>query len=150
MFLESLLFEHLGPLPLLVLVLLLCAASLKHTLTFLALSSLLLLLQGLKTGMYYLRTRAAADAIKFTVDQESLLVNQKKPEASPAAALMSPSRSQGSAAAAQQQMMSPAPAALAGMSLAGADGMTHEEREAQLARMVCSLENKDACLMCGS
>jgi hypothetical protein len=24
--------------------------------------------QGLKTGMYYLRTRAAADAIKFTVD----------------------------------------------------------------------------------
>ena len=28
--------------------------------------------KGLKTGMYYLRTRAAADAIKFTVDQESL------------------------------------------------------------------------------
>jgi ribonucleoside-diphosphate reductase subunit M1 len=28
--------------------------------------------KGLKTGMYYLRTRPAADAIKFTVDQESL------------------------------------------------------------------------------
>ena len=28
--------------------------------------------KGLKTGMYYLRTRAAADAIKFTVDQQSL------------------------------------------------------------------------------
>ena len=27
---------------------------------------------GLKTGMYYLRTRPAADAIKFTVDQEAL------------------------------------------------------------------------------
>jgi hypothetical protein len=26
--------------------------------------------KGLKTGMYYLRTRAAADAIKFTVDQQ--------------------------------------------------------------------------------
>merc|ERR1711981_756557 len=26
---------------------------------------------GLKTGMYYLRTKAAADAIKFTVDVES-------------------------------------------------------------------------------
>jgi len=26
--------------------------------------------QGLKTGMYYLRTKAAADAIKFTVDQK--------------------------------------------------------------------------------
>jgi ribonucleoside-diphosphate reductase subunit M1 len=24
------------------------------------------------------------------------------------------------------------------------------EREKQLAAMVCSLENKDACLMCGS
>lgn len=28
--------------------------------------------KGLKTGMYYLRTRPAADAIKFTVDQASL------------------------------------------------------------------------------
>lgn len=28
--------------------------------------------KGLKTGMYYLRTRPAADAIKFTVDQEVL------------------------------------------------------------------------------
>ena len=27
---------------------------------------------GLKTGMYYLRTKAAADAIKFTVDQMAL------------------------------------------------------------------------------
>jgi ribonucleoside-diphosphate reductase alpha chain len=29
--------------------------------------------KGLKTGMYYLRTRPAADAIKFTVDQQKLL-----------------------------------------------------------------------------
>ena len=33
---------------------------------------------GLKTGMYYLRTRAAADAIKFTVDQQAL--EKKKAE----------------------------------------------------------------------
>jgi ribonucleoside-diphosphate reductase alpha chain len=33
--------------------------------------------KGLKTGMYYLRTKAAADAIKFTVDQAAL---QNKPE----------------------------------------------------------------------
>jgi ribonucleoside-diphosphate reductase alpha chain len=26
--------------------------------------------KGLKTGMYYLRTKAAADAIKFTVEKE--------------------------------------------------------------------------------
>ena len=28
--------------------------------------------KGLKTGMYYLRSKAAVDAIKFTVDQQSL------------------------------------------------------------------------------
>ncbi len=28
---------------------------------------------GLKTGMYYLRTRPAVDAIAFTVDQEALI-----------------------------------------------------------------------------
>jgi len=28
--------------------------------------------KGLKTGMYYLRTKAAADAIKFTVDQQAI------------------------------------------------------------------------------
>jgi len=28
--------------------------------------------KGLKTGMYYLRTKAAVDAIKFTVDQAGL------------------------------------------------------------------------------
>ena len=30
--------------------------------------------KGLKTGMYYLRTKAAADAIKFTVDKAALLI----------------------------------------------------------------------------
>ena len=34
--------------------------------------------KGLKTGMYYLRTKAAADAIKFTVDADVL--NQTKDE----------------------------------------------------------------------
>ena len=27
--------------------------------------------QGLKTGMYYLRTKSAADAIKFTVEKQA-------------------------------------------------------------------------------
>ena len=31
--------------------------------------------KGLKTGMYYLRSRPAADPIKFTVDVENLLIN---------------------------------------------------------------------------
>jgi ribonucleoside-diphosphate reductase subunit M1 len=33
---------------------------------------------GLKTGMYYLRTRPKADAIKFTVDQEQLVADRLK------------------------------------------------------------------------
>merc|ERR1719160_1846298 len=32
---------------------------------------------GLKTGMYYLRTKAAADAIKFTVDVDKVKASQK-------------------------------------------------------------------------
>lgn len=39
--------------------------------------------KGLKTGMYYLRTRPKADAIKFTVDQEALAAEKKKSPSSP-------------------------------------------------------------------
>merc|ERR1712083_226810 len=34
--------------------------------------------KGLKTGMYYLRTKAATDAIKFTGDQEALDKDEQK------------------------------------------------------------------------
>lgn len=51
------------------------------------------MVQGLKTGMYYLRTKPAANAIQFTVDKEKL----------------------------------------------------KKERESAMA---CSLENKEACIMC--
>jgi ribonucleotide reductase alpha subunit len=37
--------------------------------------------KGLKTGMYYLRTRPKADAIQFTVDQEQLVADQLKKKA---------------------------------------------------------------------
>ena len=33
--------------------------------------------RGLKTGMYYLRTRPKADAIQFTVDQTALAKTKK-------------------------------------------------------------------------
>jgi ribonucleotide reductase alpha subunit len=46
--------------------------------------------RGLKTGMYYLRTKAAADAIKFTVDRESL--NEGKPAVAAAEAPAAESR----------------------------------------------------------
>lgn len=50
---------------------------------------------GLKTGMYYLRTRPAVDAIKFTVDKQALANEDKN-----------------------------------------------------TADMVCSIDNRDACLSC--
>ena len=37
--------------------------------------------KGLKTGMYYLRTRPKADAIQFTVNQEQLIADRAKSEA---------------------------------------------------------------------
>ena len=37
--------------------------------------------KGLKTGMYYLRTRPKADAIQFTVNQEQLVADRAKTEA---------------------------------------------------------------------
>jgi ribonucleoside-diphosphate reductase subunit M1 len=92
--------------------------------------------------MYYLRTRAAADAIKFTVDTQSLARNNK--------AVTTPAADASAAAPA------PAPAAPeGGLSASGSGSSIDEadammEREKQLAAMVCSLENKDACLMCGS
>jgi ribonucleoside-diphosphate reductase subunit M1 len=61
--------------------------------------------KGLKTGMYYLRTQAAADAIKFTVDTQAL------------------KNKAGKELAAEEQ---------------------------KIAAMVCSLQNKDDCLMCGA
>ncbi|CRK86885.1 CLUMA_CG000710, isoform A [Clunio marinus] len=88
---------------------------------------------GLKTGMYYLRTKPAANAIQFTVDKQRLNQNASttvkmngngniSSPTSPSSAHNSPNKS-----------------------VNGTD-----EREKKLAEMVCSLENKDDCLMCGS
>ena len=98
---------------------------------------------GLKTGMYYLRTRAAADAIKFTVDQQALA--KSKAKARDAAAKMEAAKkevvaSAGGKVAAEEDD--------AKAKVAAVD--EDMEREAKLAAMVCSLENKDECLMCGS
>uniref|UniRef100_A0A3Q2CZY8 Ribonucleoside-diphosphate reductase n=1 Tax=Cyprinodon variegatus TaxID=28743 RepID=A0A3Q2CZY8_CYPVA len=63
---------------------------------------------GLKTGMYYLRTKPAANPIQFTLNKEKLRESQS------------------------------------------AKSVEEEARERNTAAMVCSLANKDECLMCGS
>jgi ribonucleoside-diphosphate reductase alpha chain len=76
--------------------------------------------KGLKTGMYYLRTKSAADAIKFTVDAE-MMRDQKQKE----------------------RVGAQVATTVAG----GAMVMTQEEAEAAIA---CSLDNPEGCEMCGS
>ncbi|KAK9808676.1 hypothetical protein WJX72_001770 [[Myrmecia] bisecta] len=92
---------------------------------------------GLKTGMYYLRTRAAADAIKFTVDQQALAKNKAQRSAKTPSAQLKENTDLGN--------MTP-PVIKAAAKAVDAD----LERERKLAALVCSLENKDECLMCGS
>jgi len=71
--------------------------------------------KGLKTGMYYLRTRPAVDAIKFTVDQLALKAKNTNDKA-----------------------------------IASAAAMVKSEEELNEAALMCSLQNKEACLMCSS
>ncbi|GFH05936.1 ribonucleoside-diphosphate reductase [Haematococcus lacustris] len=106
--------------------------------------------KGLKTGMYYLRTRAAADAIKFTVDQSAL--KKKTPAAiSPVAN----GTNAISKAAATAPDLTPTnsgklPASTASSAARAAAWEVQMAKEKKMAAMVCSLENKDECLMCGS
>ena len=65
---------------------------------------------GLKTGMYYLRTKPAANAIQFTVDKSKLKTSVK----------------------------------------ATGDGKQVNGKPTKEEVMLCSLQNKDECLMCGS
>jgi len=74
---------------------------------------ILILLQGLKTGMYYLRTRPAANAIQFTVDKSRL---QQKNTNTPSIESVS----------------------------------FGKERPDAAAVLMCSLQNKENCLMCSS
>ena len=149
--------------------------------------------KGLKTGMYYLRTRPAAQAIKFTVDSSYLKNAVKKPQVKAASAVtpiapstpikeepltpslatpVSNSKLNGVNGAATSDPPSPSPAVTVGndAALASATGQlslderTQEaaemdpefaaalqrqrDRELEQAKLMCSLENKEACLMC--
>jgi len=94
--------------------------------------------KGLKTGMYYLRSTAAADAIKFTLDKtamdhkfsaegsvENITVNE------PAVALQTVTVSD-----AQQQSLNYEQGA--------------SDYDQKRSDMACSLDNPDACEACGS
>merc|ERR1711874_779018 len=75
---------------------------------------------GLKTGMYYLRTKPAAQAIQFTVDKTKV-----KKEAQ---------------AESKESLADQAPAAAGDM----------VELNKNMETLVCSIQNRDECFSCGS
>ncbi|SHH86238.1 ribonucleoside-diphosphate reductase alpha chain [Chryseolinea serpens] len=92
--------------------------------------------KGLKTGMYYLRSTAAADAIKFTLDkvvQEPSL--QQEAAVSAEAVLTEPMLVQSVVADAHQQTIR---------------YESQSDYDQNRADMACSLDNPDACEACGS
>ena len=162
--------------------------------------------KGLKTGMYYLRTRPAAQAIQFTVDQSVLksakaqnanaaqtktqtaasVSQQKKaslptPSSSPAPSpVVSPApvlaATSSISVSVNEGSVVPTPSSSSGSSLptpsvprdvlaglssdektrkaAEADPefaaalQRQKDRELEEAKVMCSIENKEACLMC--
>lgn len=91
--------------------------------------------KGLKTGMYYLRSTAAADAIKFTLDKSAL---QEPTVAAAPTTVAEPVMAVQSVAVAENQQ------AIQYEQLPIAD---YDQKRADMA---CSLDNPDACEACGS
>jgi ribonucleotide reductase alpha subunit len=119
--------------------------------------------KGLKTGMYYLRTKAAADAIKFTVDPA--LVAQTKTQdnnansntATPAvsavpkvAEVKSVSEAAGGRSPARVVTKTPLKKEERRAEEQEALEAWRREREKQKADIMCALDNKEECLSCGS
>lgn len=96
---------------------------------------------GLKTGMYYLRTKAAAQAVKFTVKQHSDETTVPSPVPQPQAEpqLEELVGLENKAAISQTDQSPP--------DLPAGPMVSIDEARAQ---MTCSLDNPDACEACGS
>ncbi|EMD39798.1 hypothetical protein CERSUDRAFT_112065 [Gelatoporia subvermispora B] len=144
--------------------------------------------KGLKTGMYYLRTRPAAQAIQFTVDQSYLKDAKTQQAAAPVVGAVkangvpqvpaAASLANGFSARTHSDPPSPSAAQVAASHISdvaaaavtnGVASLTLDERaqkaaeqdpefaaalqrqrdrELEEAKLMCSLENKEACLMC--
>jgi ribonucleoside-diphosphate reductase alpha subunit len=92
--------------------------------------------KGLKTGMYYLRSTAAADAIKFTVDkaamqQPTMVETTTTMTVTETVTAMQPAMSESQQTIPYEQN-------------------TLVNYEQNRADMACSLDNPDACEACGS
>ena len=111
--------------------------------------------KGLKTGMYYLRSRPAVDPIKFTVDVEKARLSNSAAEKEVTAAYEEKKATIApiyeSVANAQQEIFTLSEPVVQEKSIeerAAEFGMTVDDFLA--AQKVCSLENPGECEMCGS
>ena len=80
--------------------------------------------------MYYLRTKAAASAIQFTVDKTKLKASNE--------------------ANAEKRKVAAASKKALDSEESSVDGQDILEVEQNMAALMCSLQNKDDCMMCGS
>lgn len=87
--------------------------------------------KGLKTGMYYLRTKAAADAIKFTVAKEEAVQPQEAVVEAGAT-----TTTQGGTVVQREKPKTAAE--------------LEAERQQNQSAMQCSLDDPEGCEMCGS
>jgi len=88
--------------------------------------------KGLKTGMYYLRTKSAVDAIKFTIDT----------------GMMKQTQEVEAAVVAAEVAVAAAAAAVAGVETKHVTGVISKEEAFE--QMACSLDDPDSCEACGS
>lgn len=93
---------------------------------------------GLKTGMYYLRTKAAADAIKFTADAAAA---KELPEGTTVVAKEVLGNEDVLIMERQQQISAERQAILEAEAIKAAE---------VAAQITCSIDNKDDCEACGS
>jgi ribonucleoside-diphosphate reductase alpha subunit len=95
--------------------------------------------KGLKTGMYYLRTNAAADAIKFTLDKTAMqqpFVAKVEAVPNTVAVMAEPLATVSMVNEAQQTLPYSRP--------------SEADYDQKRSDMACSLDNPDACEACGS
>ncbi|MFT5884354.1 MAG: ribonucleoside-diphosphate reductase alpha chain [Arcticibacterium sp.] len=90
---------------------------------------------GLKTGMYYLRTKSAVDAVKFTVDKQAL--QQTAPSTAKKVEEV-PLDYKGYATKNEEKAK------------AASSFVEMSEEEQKFAAMQCSLDDPEGCEMCGS
>ncbi len=109
--------------------------------------------KGLKTGMYYLRTKAATDAIQFTVDksykQKPQTQAQTQPQAQPQA-LSATSVSATSIGTTTIMATATATATVASSDGPESGPSSYALSERDAAALACSLDNPEGCEMCGS